>query len=224
VESRAADVAANDGAAAMPVDRGRALAYPMRAAEHGRQDVVVETRRQAMVAAGAPDGPERTARVALGRILRAHGVRGEVLLETFTESPDGIAAYGPLGDETGARTFRLRVLRVTPKGVVARIEGVADRTSAEALKGVMLFVDRTVLPPPEAEEYYLADLVGLAVFDERGDRIGKVVSVQNYGAGDILEIALEDGGKTELVPFKSAFVPVVDIAAGHLVVRLEEEA
>ncbi len=159
-------------------------------------------------------------RILLGRIAGAHGIRGEVIVHAFTEPPENIAAYGPLFDESGARTFRIEIVHVTAKGVVARLEGVSDRTAAEALKGVDLYVDRDRLPAAAEGEYYHADLIGMAAVDPAGLRIGEIVAVQNFGAGDLLEIRLAGARQTELIPFTDAHVPEVDIAARRAVVVL----
>lgn len=158
--------------------------------------------------------------VLLGEIATAHGVRGEVLVRSFTAEPEAIARYGPLLDEHGGAPLRLRVVRVTPKGVVARVEGVADRNGAEALRGRKLHVNRASLPEiaGEDDDFYHADLLGLAAHDRAGKLIGKVVGVANYGAGDLLEVRLAGSRKTELVPFTKAHVPDVDVPAGRLTV------
>lgn len=158
-------------------------------------------------------------RVLLGHISAAHGLRGEVLVKTYTGDPRDIAAYGPLTDETGAHRLELKVVRVTDKGVIARVAGVADRTAAERIKGAKLYVARDRLPVAAEREYYHADLIGLDAVSEAGERIGHVVAVQNFGAGDLIEIRLEGSIRTELVPFTDAAVPVVDVAAGRVVVR-----
>jgi 16S rRNA processing protein RimM len=156
--------------------------------------------------------------VLLGRIVGAHGLRGEVLLHAYTATPEDIGAYGALTDAAGRRSFAILSVRSTPKGVVARIEGVDDRTAAETLKGVELYLPRERLPAPTAEgEFYHADLIGLDALDPDGKTIGKIVAVENYGAGDLLEICLAGSGKSELIPFTEAFVPHVDVAAGHVV-------
>jgi 16S rRNA processing protein RimM len=160
-------------------------------------------------------------RVLLGHIAGAHGIRGAVLIKSYTGAPEAIASYGPLSDERG-RSFELEVLRITAKGVIAQIRGVSDRTTAEALKGVRLWAERSQLPPTAGNEYYHSDLIGLEALSPEGERIGEVLSVQNYGAGDLLEIRLKDGGKTELLPFADAFVPEVDIAGGRLIVILPQ--
>jgi 16S rRNA processing protein RimM len=165
---------------------------------------------------GSPKPP----RILLGRIAGAHGIRGEVVIHAYTVAPEDIGAYGPLFDKGGERSFEIANARVTAKGVVTRLEGVGDRTAAEALKGVELYVDRDRLPAAAEGEFYHADLIGLAAVDPEGKRIGEIVAVQNYGAGDLLEIRLAGSGKTELVPFTDATVPEVDIAASRVVVAM----
>ena len=164
------------------------------------------------------------ARLLLGRIAGAHGIRGEVLVHTFTEAPENIGAYGALSDASGARQFKLRIVRVTPKGVIARVAGIDDRNAAETLKGIELYVDRARLPAAADGEFYYADLVGLTVVDTEGKMLGNIAAVQNFGAGDLLEIRLSGSSKTELVPFREAFVPEVDLAARRVVVVLPSEA
>lgn len=152
----------------------------------------------------------------MGVIGRPHGVRGLVRVQAFTARPEDIAAYGTLADETGERTFRLEI--VTPGEMpVVRIAGVGDRDAAARLTGTRLYVDRAVLPPTEEDEYYLADLVGLAAVDASGAAVGRVAAVHDHGAGTFLEIARE-GAAAMLLPFTRAAVPVVDISAGRLVI------
>jgi 16S rRNA processing protein RimM len=171
--------------------------------------------------ASAGAGSSDRRRILLGRIAAAHGIRGDVLVKTFTERPADVAAYGPLDDGQG-RSFKLKVLRVTPRGdVVARIGGVGDRNAAEALKGTQLYIDRDRLPPPAEDQFYHADLIGLVAVGPDGRSVGEVVAVLNHGAGDILEIRLAGGSKTELVAFTDAFVPEVDLAGRRVVVRLD---
>jgi len=160
-------------------------------------------------------------RILLGRIAGANGIRGEVRITTFTARPQDIAAYGTLDD--GARTLTIEAVRVTGKGVVARLAGVRDRNAAEALRGTPLYVDRDRLPPPAEGEFYHADLIGMAAVDAEGRTVGEVVGVHNHRAGDILEVRLTGSGKTELVAFTDAFVPEVDLAARRVVVRLPED-
>jgi 16S rRNA processing protein RimM len=162
--------------------------------------------------------------VLLGRIGAAHGIRGEVLVASFTEAPENIAAYGPLTDAAGVRAFEISIVRKTEKGIVARIKGVGSRTAAEALLGTELFVARARLPATADDEFYHADLIGLEAVSPDGRNIGIVVAVENYGAGDLLEIRTAGSTRTELVPFTDAFVPDIDIARRRAVVILPEPA
>jgi 16S rRNA processing protein RimM len=137
-------------------------------------------------------------------------------VKTFTAEPADVGAYGPLTDASGARSFRLTVERALQGAVIARIAGVTDRNAAEALRGTRLYVARTALPEPDEDEFYHADLLGMAVVDEAGAAIGTVATVQDFGAGDVLEIRLAAGG-TAWLPFTRAQVPVVNVAARRLV-------
>jgi 16S rRNA processing protein RimM len=161
-------------------------------------------------------------RILLGRIAGAHGIRGEVLIKTFTQAPESIGAYGPLSDKAGKRTFEIRSVRVTAKGVVARLKGVADRNAAEAIKGVELYVVREKLPAAAEGEFYHADLIGLAAVDRDGKVIGEIVAVHNFGAGDLIEVRLVGSAKTEFIPFTDDAVPEVDIAARRAVIVLPQ--
>src|SRR5262245_35447039 len=156
-------------------------------------------------------------RVLVGAIAGAHGVRGQLRIKSFTDDPAAVAAYGPVSDESGQRTFKLIVTGQAKGGVIARIDGIADRTAAEALRGLRLYVERAVLPPPQTGEYYRADLTGLRAELADGTLYGRIASVEDYGAGDILEIERPDG-TTEMLPFTDRIVPEVDLAAGRVVV------
>lgn len=161
-------------------------------------------------------------RICLGKITDAHGIRGEIRIRTYTEAPEDIGAYGPLEDEAGERRFSFSKMRLVKGGVVARLDGIKDRAQAETLKGTLLFVDRTKLPEQDDGVWYHTDLIGLAAIDPNGAALGEVVSVQNYGAGDLLEIRPVDGSATLLVPFTEDVVPNVDIAGGSLSINPPE--
>jgi 16S rRNA processing protein RimM len=166
---------------------------------------------------GADEGAGRDRMVCLGRIKDAWGLQGGVRVTSYTEDPLDIAAYGPLSDEAGSRAFTLRPVRLAKGAVLARIDGIGDRNAAEALKGVRLFVPRSVLPATETEdEFYHEDLIGLAVELADGSVLGRVISVQTFGAGEMLEVQRAKGGSV-LVPFTRAVVPVVDLAGGRVV-------
>jgi 16S rRNA processing protein RimM len=158
------------------------------------------------------------ARVCLGQIGAAHGVRGEVRLRSFTADPAAIVSYGPLETEDG-RVLEIESLRPAKDHFVVTLSGIADRNAAEELANTKLYVPRERLPEPsEPDEFYHADLVGLAVLDRTGRQRGIVVAVHNFGAGDLIEVRPDGGGKTELLPFDTATVPTVDVAAGKIVV------
>ncbi len=165
-----------------------------------------------------------TRHILLGRIVAAHGIRGDVLVHSYAGEPEAIGSYGPLASADGKRTFKLRVVRVTPKGVIARVAGVADRSGAEAIAGTDLYVRREQLPAAEEGAFYHADLIGLAARAPDGTAIGPVVGVHNFGAGDLLEIAIGGSRRTELIPFSDAFVPEVDLAGRAVVVILPQSA
>ena len=161
-------------------------------------------------------------RILLGHISSAHGIRGEVLVKSHAADPADIAAYGPLSDAEGRRSFKLKVVRVTPKGVIARIAGVADRNAAEALRGTELYVERSAMGEAAEGEYFYSDLIGLAAVNTAQETLGRVVAIHNFGAGDIIEIAPEKGA-TMLLPFTNAVVPTVDIKDGRVVIELPQE-
>ena len=164
-------------------------------------------------------------RIQVGVIGRAHGVRGYVRVTSHTADPSDLTAYGPLSDAAG----QVYALRWKSEGVaeVSRIvNGVAvkvtDRAAAEKLTNTKLFIDRSALPPADEDEFYLADLIGLAVVDTQGASLGSVAVVHDYGAGASLEI-VRPGAPAVLLPFTAACVPTVDIAAGRLVAVLPDE-
>lgn len=162
-------------------------------------------------------------RLCLAAIAGAHGVRGLVRLKTFTEVPESVAAYGALSDEAGVRSFRLTVKGRTKDLLLAEIEGVRDRDAAEALRGTRLYLERSRLPEPEdPAEFYVADLIGLAVETAAGERLGRVSQVADHGAGAVLEVTPETGPAFDL-PFVEAVVPTVDLAGRRLVVELPVE-
>ena len=163
-------------------------------------------------------------RILLGVIGRAHGVRGLVKVTSHTAEPADLTAYGPLSDAAG-RHFALR-WKADGIAEVSRIENgvtikVTDRAEAERLTNTRLFVDRARLPQPDANEYYLADLIGLTAIDQAGIVIGTVATVHDYGAGASLEITRTT--TPLLVPFTESCVPTVDLTGGRVVVVAPDE-
>jgi 16S rRNA processing protein RimM len=139
-------------------------------------------------------------------------------LRSFTADPEAIAHYGPLETESGS-VVEIAALRPAKNHFVARLSGIDDRNAAERLTNARLYVPRERLPElPNADEFYHADLVGLAVVDRAGTRLGTVVAIHNFGAGDLIEMQEADG-KTTMLPFDATTVPEVDVAAGCIVVE-----
>jgi 16S rRNA processing protein RimM len=154
--------------------------------------------------------------ILLGVVTGPHGVGGAVRIKSFTARPEDIGRYGPLVDETG-RVVRLRCIGAGKGVLIARLEGVEDRNRAEALRGRRLYLPRAALPPAAADEFYHADLIGLAAVLGDGTAIGRVRAVHDFGAGDTLEIE-RSPAPPAMVPFTRAIVPIVDLDAGRLVV------
>lgn len=145
-------------------------------------------------------------------------------LQSFTEDPAAIARYGGLGDATDARRFSIKSMRHVRDNVfVAKVAGVADRESAASLTNVELYLPRAELPAPDPDEFYRADLIGLAALDEARAPLGRIVDVLDFGGGEILEIAPAGGGDTLLFPFTRAVVPEIDVADGWLVIVAPRE-
>jgi len=160
-----------------------------------------------------------TDRICVAQIGAAHGIRGEVRLRSFTEDPEAFTRYGPLESEDGARTFEIETLRPAKDHFVARLVGVADRSAAEKLTNIKLYVPRDRLPPVEDDDtFYQLDLIGLAAVAPDGTALGTVKAIHNFGAGDIVEISPLSGGVSLMVPFTTEAVPEVDIAGRRIVV------
>ena len=155
--------------------------------------------------------------VQVGVIVGPRGLGGDLWIKSFTQDPADVGAYGTISDAEGRRTFDVRVLDVVKGKVLARISGVEDRDGVEALKGTALFVSRSTFPEPDEDEFYLADLVGLAAETASGEVVGKVSGVYDYGAGDLLEVSRPEATSL-MLPFTRANVPVVDIAGGRVVI------
>lgn len=169
------------------------------------------------------DKRDRAELICVGAIAGAFGVRGEARLKSFCADPAAIADYAPLTDETGARSFTVKITRPVKGGFAARLGGVATREEAEALKGLRLFAPRGRMPDLPDDEFYHSDLIGLAVYDTGGVELGEVISVADYGGGDFLEVKLGKNGKLLLTPFTQDAVPTVDLAAGRVVVDPPED-
>lgn len=156
--------------------------------------------------------------ICVGVLAGSFGVRGEVRLKSFTAIPEAIEEYSPLCTEDGTQSYDIGIVRTINNGFAARLSGVLTKEQADELKGVKLYAPRDRLPSLPDDEFYHADLIGLEVYDTGGTLLGKVKSVMNHGAGDLLEIHGPGLTNTALLPFTLAAVPTVDLKAGRIVV------
>ena len=156
--------------------------------------------------------------ILVGRVAGAFGVKGEVRITTFTADPLSLTAYGPLSRKDGSAGLTITSARAAKGGLIARAREIATPEEADRLRGLELFVPREALPETDDEdEFYLTDLVGLTAVDQAGALLGKVVSVENYGAGDLIEVKPAGGGQTWLIEFTRENAPTVSIADGRIV-------
>ena len=160
--------------------------------------------------------------VLMAVIGAAHGIRGEVRVKPYGDDPLSFTDYGPLVTEDGSRTFEVLNARVQKTVVITRFKGIDDRNQAETLNGLNLYIPRDRLPEPEEDEFYYSDLEGLGVTTMVGEDLGRIVAVQDFGAGDLLEVRPKRG-RTFYIPFTKAFVPEIDLTAGLVKVDLPDD-
>lgn len=170
-----------------------------------------------MTASGMAKG-EGEALVCVGEFAGPHGVRGIARVRSFTAEPEDVAAYGPVSTLDGQKRFQLEIVGQGPRGnLLVKIAGLNDRDQVALLTGTKLYVARALLPPPEEEEFYHADLIGCAAALEDGTRLGVIKAIFEAGGGDVLEIA-RPGADDVLVPFTKLAVPRIDLAARLVIV------
>jgi 16S rRNA processing protein RimM len=166
---------------------------------------------------------ERRGLILVAQAAGAFGVKGDLRITPYTEDPAAPLRYGVLKREDGSPGLTLTGGRVANGVLIARAREIETREQAQALRGLRLYIDRDSLPAPEEDEYYLVDLIGLAVLSPVGQALGRVRSVNNFGAGELLEIAPDDGSPTWWAPFTLAVVPEVRIDEGVIVVARPPE-
>lgn len=154
----------------------------------------------------------------MGALAGAHGVRGDVRVKSFTAEPEALFGFGPLLDEAGKPLLEAKSVRLAKDHFIVTPKAPLQREEWDALKGTRLHVPRSALPDPDEDEIYIDDLVGLSVVDTDGAPLGKVKAVQNFGAGDLLEIAPTGGGSAVYIPFTEEDVPELDLQAGRVIV------
>jgi 16S rRNA processing protein RimM len=163
--------------------------------------------------------------ILVGRVAGAFGVRGEVRITSFAAEPSALLRYRSLRDEAGAVALTLTGGRVAKGAVIARAQEVPSREAAETLKGLSLYVQREALPAPDEDEFYVADLIGLEVRDQTGAVLGRVRAVEDFGAGDLIEVE-PPGAPSWWVAFTRDNAPEINVAGGYVVVvrPAEDEA
>lgn len=154
--------------------------------------------------------------ICMGVILAAHGIKGEVKIHPYSQNPEDLVSYGPLYNQSGDKLYELRIKRVQNNAVIATVKGCNDRNAAEQLRGTKLYIPRQALPEPDAEEFYHEDLLNLKVLLPDATEIGIITAVHNFGAGDMLEVALSGSNKTEMLPFTKAVIPHINLAEGFV--------
>jgi 16S rRNA processing protein RimM len=162
--------------------------------------------------------------ICLGKITKPHGIRGYVKVFSYTQNPSDIINYGPLYDQSGEHTYKVKIISTTQDLLVVAIDGIDSRTKAEELSGTELYVSRDRLPEPDEDEFYYVDLVGLDVYlaGDKENLYGTVKAFHNFGAGDLVEITLASGAD-ELLSFDALTVPYVDIDEGYIIVAPPEK-
>ena len=157
----------------------------------------------------------RPGKIHLGTVSGPQGLQGAVRIKSYTARPEDIASYGPLTDNTGGREYFLRILRLNKKGIIGKLSGITDRAAAEEVKGLDLYVPRDALPETDEEEFYYSDLIGMKVEDEEGKIVGQVRTMNNFGAGDVMEVVFLNN-ETLVLPFTRDVVPTIDLALGKV--------
>ncbi|PZO87770.1 MAG: 16S rRNA processing protein RimM [Micavibrio aeruginosavorus] len=160
-------------------------------------------------------------RIQIGEIATAHGIKGFVKLRSFVDDDSLFEDGTVFTSETGAKTLSFKIRGAVKKDLLAEVTGVSDRNGAEALRGTKLYIDRDALPETDDGEYYIEDLKGLTVVDRQGNDIGTILSVENFGASDLLDIKPQSG-QSFYIPFTDETVLEVDFDAGKVTVELPE--
>lgn len=165
--------------------------------------------------------------ICVGAFAGSHGVRGDTRLKSFTDVPEALFSYPSLHKGPDGPALKIKLLRSAKDGFIVRVDGVSNREDAQALKGKRLYVPREALSAEEDEdEFYLADLIGLEARDTAGTVLGLVRAVENFGAEDLLELVLKQPlkglGRHAFIPFRKAYVPVVDIREGFVQIAFDD--
>lgn len=158
-------------------------------------------------------------RICIGKIVAAHGIKGEVKVLSYTENGADIDKFGELENLDKTRKFKIKIVGMVKGSYRVKVQGINNRNDAESLIGTELFVNRDILPELDEEEFYFSDLVGLKVcLEDKDHEIGKVVCFDDFGAGTIMEIKLHNQKETEMLPFTESYVPTINLEEGYIIV------
>ena len=161
--------------------------------------------------------------VLMAQVGGAHGIKGEVRVRPFGDDPLTLGDYGKLHTKDG-HALKITRMRVAKNGLVVKFKGINFRDEAQALNGIELYVDRSMLPNDmDEDEFYVADLIGCVALDPDGDVIGQVHAVPNFGAGDLVELRAPGASQTMLVEFTRANVPHIDLDKRKITIILPQE-
>lgn len=158
-------------------------------------------------------------RICIGKIVAAHGIRGEVKVKSYTKIPSDLDKYGLVSNKNADKTFKIKVVGPSKEVLRVKIDGVTDRNVAETLIGTEFYINRNILPKLGEEEFYQTDLIGLKVYLKSLDNeIGSIAGFSNFGAGEILEIKISGKKETEMLPFTKQYVPTINLEEGYIIV------
>ena len=160
--------------------------------------------------------------VCVGIVIAPQGLKGTVKIKSYTERAEDIASYGPLTDKTRKKTFQIRIITSTKKNLIVELSGVENRNESEKLRGLELYVDRSAFPNTGDGEFYFSDLIGLEARNTVGQSLGKVKGMDNFGAGDMIELDIKDS-ESVIIPFTLDYVPVVDLENRFIVIDLPDD-
>lgn len=158
-------------------------------------------------------------KICLGAVVGVHGIRGEVKVKCFSDNEKNLTRYGDVFNESGSKSFSLKIVGHSKELLRVKVKGIDDRNTAETLVGTAFYINRDLLPDLKEDEFYHTDLIGLEAKNSNGEKIGEVNAIYNFGAGDIIELKLNEG-PLEMLPFTKAYVPTINIKEHYIIVEM----
>ena len=162
-------------------------------------------------------------KICLGAVVGVHGIRGEVKVKSFSDNEKNLTRYGDVSNESGDKNYSLKIVGHSKELLRVKIKGVDDRNTAETLVGTAFYINRDLLPDLKDDEFYHTDLIGLDVRNSNNETIGEVNAIYNFGAGDIIELKLNEGS-LEMLPFTKSYVPTINIKEHYIIVEMMQFA